>query len=172
MKVVLTTCQPVLFKIWRRTEAIMVLPGGSRHGQVPATVSISNRIKANCHLPLTLPPKKGVTDNQVCFWYTLSTKATLERRISTSYHPSLVRQKTIFTVLVMASWFSQLAVCHCHRLWLTLVLLVFTCLNDWWCPLGLWHCQQRLSVVVGRHKTWYKRVRPCTSSFIERLCYF
>ena len=88
------------------------------------------QIKANCHLPLTLPPKERDTDNQVSFWYTLSAKTSLEWKISTSHHPSLVQQKAVSTVLVMASWFSQLAVCCCHCLWLTLVFSCF-CLS-WW----------------------------------------
>ena len=111
-----------------RTEAIMVLTGGSQCCQVP--VSISKRIKANCHLPLTLPPKEGDTDNQASFWYTLSAKTSLEWKILISHHPSLVRQKAISTVLAMASRFSQLAVCCCHYLWSTLVFSRFHL--SWW----------------------------------------
>ena len=65
MEVVLMTCQPVLFKIRRKTDAIMVLPGGFRCSQVP--VNVSNKIKTtlSCQLPFTVPLKGRDTGDQL-----------------------------------------------------------------------------------------------------------
>ena len=84
--------------------------------------------------------------SQVSFWHIFSANSNLEQRILMPYQPSLVQNRPVHYIhstrcgLIQSSWS-----------WLTRNF-VYTCPDGQWCLLGLWRCQQRLSMAAGRHK--------------------